>query len=230
MSAQTLPYREFPSLHPNIRQFEVGSFKNFVYAVLGTAPGPFALVDAHRGVGALLEKLTQEGYVLGAVLLTHSHWDHVDGLEEITRWAKMRSPIPLYVHRLERGRLPRLGAHFEIRELQDGMAVAVRQELSLRVLHTPGHTAGECSFVFDEPPAILTGDTLFMHTCGRTDLPSGDLAEMLASLHRIRAFPPATRVFPGHHYGDPTHATLGEMTLVNPALQAQTLEELGAIP
>jgi hydroxyacylglutathione hydrolase len=85
------------------------------------------------------------------------------------------------------------------------------------VLHTPGHTPGAICLYF--PGHLFTGDTLFVGAAGRTDLPGGSLAQLIASLEaKIMPLPDETRIWPGHDYGETPTSTLGEEKRHNPFL------------
>ena len=83
------------------------------------------------------------------------------------------------------------------------------------MLHTPGHTAGGITLVSDENRFAFTGDTVFYEGVGRTDLPTGDVRELMRSLERILALPPSYFLYPGH--GEPT--TVDHESVFNPLLQ-----------
>jgi glyoxylase-like metal-dependent hydrolase (beta-lactamase superfamily II) len=100
----------------------------------------------------------------------------------------------------------------------------------LSFLLTPGHTPGGICIIVDEK-AILTGDTLFIGDCGRTDLPGGNLAQMYASLHeKIMHLPDELIVYPGHDYGEKPFDSLGNQKRVNKTLLAKNLMEFSMIP
>jgi glyoxylase-like metal-dependent hydrolase (beta-lactamase superfamily II) len=103
-------------------------------------------------------------------------------------------------------------------------------EVFLDFLLTPGHTPGGICIIVDNE-AFLTGDTLFIGDCGRTDLPGGSLSEMFKTLHeKIMALPDCLIVYPGHDYGDKPFDTLGNQKHTNKTLCAKTLKEFSAIP
>lgn len=148
---------------------------------------------------------------IAAILVTHGHYDHIGAV------AALRSggvPVyigaqdaqnlvnPLYSLAAMFGGAPSQGAADCL--LEDGETLTLAG-IRLRVLNTPGHTKGGCCFLTDEGQ-LFSGDTLFCGGTGRTDFPGGSAGEMAASLERLRALSPQTRVYPGH--GEPT--TIGE--------------------
>ena len=98
-----------------------------------------------------------------------------------------------------------------VADLVDG-ATLTAGGLTAQVIATPGHTPGGACFLFAEQKLLLTGDTLFAGSCGRTDFPGGDMAAMRESLRRLASLPPETRVIPGH--GEET--TIGRERATNP--------------
>lgn len=95
---------------------------------------------------------------------------------------------------------------------------------------TPGHTPGSICIIVDNK-ALLTGDTLFIGNCGRTDLPGGNLAQMYESLHeKIMSLPNHLIIYPGHDYGDKPFDTLRNQKMKNITLLAKNLDEFSKIP
>jgi len=103
-------------------------------------------------------------------------------------------------------------------------------KVNLEFLLTPGHTPGGICVIVDNE-AIITGDTLFIGDCGRTDLPDGNLAQMYKTLHeKIMLLPDHLIVYPGHDYGYKPYDTLGKQKQTNKTLLAKSLEEFSEIP
>jgi len=102
-------------------------------------------------------------------------------------------------------------------------------EMTLTFLHTPGHTPGGlCVLINNE--SLLTGDTLFIGNCGRTDLEGGDFEAMYQTLQRIKKLPDHIIIYPGHNYGDKPFDWLGNQKTTNPCLIAENLDEFSKIP
>lgn len=147
--------------------------------------------DSRRDLSALLNH-NREDVRIVAILSTHHHGDHVDGNEEV------RSKLGIdrvYGHASDRGRIPG-----QTQYLQENETFEIGR-LSIRVLHIPGHTLGAVAYVVThEPdePVVFTGDTLFTAGCGR--LFEGDPPMMHASLSKLAALDPRTKVYCGHEY------------------------------
>ncbi|MGZ3689686.1 MAG: MBL fold metallo-hydrolase [Bdellovibrionota bacterium] len=180
-------------VHPGvpIAQFEIGSMRNFVYLIIDWSAHQAALVDPQRDLSPIDEALKKHGLSLNSVLLTHTHHDHVAGVPELAR----RNPaLPIYLHRDDRHRLEGVSGTFQ--ETRDGETIPLGS-LRIEVLHTPGHSAGECSYLV--AGYLLTGDTIFIRDCGRTDFPDGSNEQMFESRQRVAKLPGETILLPGHH-------------------------------
>lgn len=157
------------------------------YAFLVANPGTrrAVLIDVPEAA-PILATLEREGLTLDAILLTHHHWDHVDGLPALLQ----AQTAPVYGNRADAARLPALDHAFEPGDhLQDG---------ACHVLDAPGHTIGHVTFHFPALKALFSADSLMTHGCGR--LFEGTPADMFATITRFAALPDDTRVFAGHDY------------------------------
>jgi glyoxylase-like metal-dependent hydrolase (beta-lactamase superfamily II) len=164
---------------------------------------------------------------LVGALVTHTHQDHVGG--SLASWGMpgripgveellARVPAKVYVHKAEREFLPGLGSDLVKVDNHDTLDVG---RLRLTFLHTPGHTPGSQCFLIDG--RLISGDTLFIGSCGRTDLPGSDPSEMYYSLtQRLGALPDDTVLFPGHNYGGP-ESTIGHEKRQNPFMRFASL-------
>ncbi|MBS0604849.1 MAG: MBL fold metallo-hydrolase [Verrucomicrobia bacterium] len=156
----------------------------------------------------ILKRARELSLVIECILLTHSHWDHTAEVCLL----KDALHIPVYVHQEDAGNLERPGSDrlplfFPIKGvvpdgfLSDGQELMVGK-LRIQVIHTPGHTPGGVCFYFPDEKALISGDTLFRGTIGNLSFPTARPALMWASLKRLAALPPDTKVYPGH--GGPT--------------------------
>ena len=147
-------------------------------------------LDSRRDVNAAPS--SREDIRVAAILCTHHHHDHVGGNEEV----RSRLGIDrVYGHGSDRGRIPG-----QTQYVQEGDTFEIGR-LSVRVIHIPGHTLGAVAYIVtseNDDPVVFTGDTLFLAGCGR--LFEGDPPMMHASLAKLAALDPATRVYCGHEY------------------------------
>lgn len=188
-----------------VRSAVVGPFAMNAYLLACGETGEAMLVDPGAELPRVLA-LAEPGWRIGRILLTHGHVDHVAAAAE----AREATGAPLTIHAGDQGwlaALPRQAEMFgfpaarvpEVDRLhEDGEAVALGR-LAARIVHTPGHSPGSCCLWFPEEDVLLTGDTLFAGSVGRTDLPGGDF-EALARSIKERLFPLGDEVtfHPGH--------------------------------
>lgn len=209
-----------------IETFQIGTMRNFVYVL--SANGQACLIDPHRGLDPVAHFLKRESLQLTHVLLTHSHHDHVAGLEESYERFGHKS-LTLALHADEQHRIStRISKHpWKIQHLKEGDRIPVGDQF-IQTLHTPGHSAGELCFLTGNH--LFTGDTLFMGNVGRTDLPTGDTAQLFESLMRICKLPDETILHPGHDYGETPTNTLKAERQTNPGLLVKSVAELDALP
>ncbi len=157
---------------------------NFAYLVI---EGDRAAVVDPSEAPPIEAALAREGATLAAIWLTHHHWDHVGGVPELTRG---RPGLPVVAGERDADKIEGV-----THRLADGGEIELGG-LRGRAIHNPGHTLGAISFFIDG--AVFTGDTLFAAGCGRVF--EGDPAMMQASIARLAALPPETRVYFGHEY------------------------------
>lgn len=137
---------------------------------------------------------------LTGILLTHAHADHVDLIGEFD--------VPIYMHELDAHLLfadeyngyepkkhPYQRKNLAFNFVKDGDRIPLADHL-IEVFHTPGHTAGSLSFLYEGK--LFTGDTLFKEDVGRHDLYSGSLSEIRKSIIHLCSLPANTKVYPGH--------------------------------
>jgi hydroxyacylglutathione hydrolase len=164
-----------------------------------------AVIDVGLGAEEIKAKAEELGAKITVILNTHGHADHTAddaSLKQVTG-AKL-GIFEVDAYRLERNAkeskwyLPAPPAPVKADLLlKEGSEIKVGG-LSLRTLHTPGHTEGSACFYLASERILFSGDTLFAGSCGRTDVLGGSPAKMVQSLRRLATLPPATRVLPGH--------------------------------
>lgn len=216
-------------------QIAVGEMANFAYLVGSRSAREALVVDPAWSVDALLDQAAADGMRLVGALVTHYHQDHVGGsifgmdIEGVARLLE-REPVPIHVnaHEAEGTRKVTGASESDLVRHEPGDAIALGQ-LRIRLLHTPGHTPGSQCFLVEErgqPGRLVSGDTLFLGSCGRVDLPGSDPEAMYYSLNRtLRALPDDTVVYPGHLYSSEPSATLGDQKRQNPYLRVASLEQ-----
>ena len=204
-----------------VKTLSVGPLQTNCYIVGCEKTKQAAIIDPGDEAGRILDAVREAGLTVTHVLLTHAHFDHIGAADEVVK----ASGAPLALHA---GDLPLLQSGggaliFDIQpppipaavnSLAAGQAIGVG-ELTLRVLHTPGHTPGHVTFYVPDEGAIFDGDVLFAGGIGRADLPGSDFEALLRSIgEQLMTLPDDTVVYPGH--GPAT--TIGRERQSNPWL------------
>jgi len=204
-----------------IEQIKIG-YDNFCYVIYCPIHKKAAIVDPGFDTTKSLQFITANNLILEYIILTHYHNDH----SAETKHLKKIIPSSRIVSSKEDGqKLP----------IKPDILVCDKSQLKvgnilLSFLLTPGHTPGGICIIVDKK-AMLTGDTLFIGDCGRTDLPGGNLAQMYASLHeKIMKLPDELRGYPGQDYGERPFDSLGCQKRNNKTLKVKTLKEFSTIP
>ncbi len=222
-----------------IAGFPAGSFQANCYVLATEAGAPCVVVDPGQdALTGLRQLVTEHRLEPVAVLLTHGHLDHTASTGDVCRWAG----IPAYVHPADEYMLtdPLAALSPELRSMLAGLSVdglrppdvigiedgaePMLAGLPLTIDHIPGHTGGSIAIRLagdgDRPEVLLTGDTLFAGSIGRTDLPGGSESQQLVSIaDRLLSRPDNTVVLPGH--GPST--TIGAERAGNPFLTPAAL-------
>ena len=177
------------------------------------------IVDPGQDADLIVSILAERGLTPQAILFTHGHFDHIGGLPGLL--AKYPG-LPVYAHPSDGPMFghpmnqmppeyPCVAKPANLRDIRE--APAAFPGFAFQVLETPGHTPGSVCLKFGD--LLLSGDTLFAGSCGRTDFPGGSMAAMRRSLAALATLPPATDVIPGH---GPT-TTIGREVAENPFME-----------
>jgi glyoxylase-like metal-dependent hydrolase (beta-lactamase superfamily II) len=216
------------------RDFAVGDpvatqMVNFAYLIGDRETGEAVVVDPAYAVRDLLDVLAADGMRLTGVLATHHHADHVGGemmglpLPGIAELLAV-DPVPIHVN-VDEAEWVRRATGVSATDLtrHDHDDVLTVGSIGIRLLHTPGHTPGsQCFLVGDR---LVSGDTLFLEGCGRTDFPGGDADAIYRSLQWLAALPGDPVVYPGHQYSAEPSATLSSVKHTNFVFRPRSLAE-----
>jgi glyoxylase-like metal-dependent hydrolase (beta-lactamase superfamily II) len=205
-----------------IVQIEVGLIQNFVELIADPATGECAVVDPAYEVDRLLKEANQRRWKISTILVTHSHPDHIDGVEEMV--AATSAVVRVGAREVEI--VQRSAPAARIIPVTDGESIPIGAQ-TITALATPGHTVDGTSYYTGRE--IMTGDSLFIGGCGRTDFPGGDAPTLYRSLCKIAALPEETRIYPGHDYGATVTSTVGWERTTNPYLLCKTEDEFVAL-
>jgi len=190
--------------------------QNFVYLIGDTNKRECVMVDPAWDVDHVLNVAQKDDMKVIAGLLTHTHYDHCNGVEELL--GKTKSKIFVNKHEAEFLK----GMKKEIKKVDSGHKLAVG-DLEITFLHTPGHTPGSQCFMIQGN--LVSGDTLFISACGRCDLPGGNAKQMYESLQKLAGLEEKTVLLPGHNYADDLTSTIGREKNENPYYQCQSLSD-----
>ncbi len=205
----------------NIHIVQTGDFKT--NSVVISSDGNCILFDPSGPASEWFYWLTAHQLKPIAIYITHGHFDHVMALAKLVEKFK----IPWFIHKDDKivingnnlfsalfggNKIEKPKTNPE--ELVNGSFVEIFPGISAEIIHTPGHTPGGICFYIQKLDLLISGDTLFANTIGRTDLPLGNSRKMLASLQHLlsRNLPKNTRVIPGHGQ----ESTIGEIHHENP--------------
>jgi glyoxylase-like metal-dependent hydrolase (beta-lactamase superfamily II) len=184
---------------------------NFSYIIADETSREAAIVDPSLNQDVLMKFIKDQKLKLNYIIDTHGHGDHTAGNDDLKR----ASGAQIVTHKIS-----------EVRKdvsVEDGNILKLGK-IIIKVIHTPGHTPDSISLLVDGK--ILTGDTLFIGECGRTDLPGANPADMYHSLFdKLGKLDDKIEVYPGHDYGPRPSSTIGEQKRTNYVLEKRTLEE-----
>lgn len=199
-----------------LKQIEVGPMQNYVYLVGDREKRECVMVDPAWEVDRVLKEAQKDEMKVTGALVTHAHFDHVNGLDDFLKRAKGK----IHCHKDEAEFLKKWRS--DLKPMSDGDKLTVGG-VEITFLHTPGHTPGsQCFLVNDQ---LVSGDTLFIQACGRCDLPGGDAEQMYYSLKRLASLDEKVVLYPGHNYSDETTSTIGQERRTNPYLQSANLQD-----
>ena len=196
-----------------------GPFMVNSYMVVNNDKG--IVIDPGSGIDPLLNKAEAECVTIEAIIATHGHIDHIDGVNR----AKEKTGAPFYISALDSELVKNVQMQASMFGLPPVAAITAEKELPVSgdikmagldcaLFYTPGHSKGSVSILIED--YLFSGDVLFSYSIGRTDLPGGDYAELINSIRKnLLIMPDETRVLSGH--GPET--TIGIEKKHNPFLQ-----------
>ncbi len=205
---------------------------NFVYLIGDRETGEAVVVDPAYDQQGILDVLAADGMRLTGALATHYHADHVGGslggMAEITGIAELLELVDVPIH-VQADEAEWIGkttpvAATTLTTHESGDTVMVG-EIPITLIHTPGHTPGSQCFLVDGDK-LVSGDTLFLDGCGRTDLPGSDPEQMYLSLtQRLAKVPDDVDLYPGHLYSEKPSASMAETRARNVVFRPDSLDQ-----
>lgn len=205
-----------------IQRVVVGQLAVNCYIIWNEKAKEAFVIDPGSDAGNVYDVIKEEGLTVKGIINTHGHFDHVGGIRNFkelagTTFAMHKDDVPLLERSAEQSAMFGLSGEKQPLPdyyLTDNMEVEA-EGLKLKVIHTPGHTPGGVCFYSEEYKVLVTGDTLFQGSVGRTDLPGGDFETLMDSLkNKLMKLPSDVVVYPGHGM----ETTIGEEREYNPFL------------
>ena len=192
-----------------IQRILAGALRTNCYLIYDAETKKALLVDPAEEAHKISRIVDEGGFVPEAILLTHGHFDHIGAVEEL------RERYHCLVYCLEEEKEVLENAGYNLSAMfADSFTVTpdilvkdeqrlIISEFSIQVIATPGHTKGSCCYYFPEDRFLISGDTLFEESVGRTDFPTGSTSALVRSIReKLFVLPSDTTVYSGH--GEPT--------------------------
>ncbi len=186
---------------PNIHTIPLGAYETNCYIIWGDDSRECIVIDPGYDPEVVLDLVNEYEKTVAAIFLTHGHFDHVGGVRTI--FSETDCDIYLCPEDCAMPEQMTAGPLCYTCSYQDGDVLQLAG-LTIKVLHTPGHTPGSVCLLCED--ALFSGDTLFAGSCGRTDLPGGNWDTLSRSLARLRDLDGDYTVYPGH--GEATRLSL----------------------
>lgn len=188
-----------------VKKFTIGEMWTNTYVTVNEETKECFMVDPAVCDNKIISYIEEEGLQLKAILITHGHYDHIMGVDGFLE----RFPVPVYAYEdeqrvLEDGSInlsSKFGREYLFHgaeTVKDGQILKIAG-FDVKVLHTPGHTCGSCSYYIEAEEVLFSGDTLFCKSIGRTDFPTGSYEQIIKSIkEKIMALPNDVKIYPGH--------------------------------
>ena len=188
-----------------IKKFVIGMIGTNCYVVSNEETKACFLVDPAVCDPNMVSYIKEEGLDLQAILLTHGHFDHIMGIDDVRK----EFPVPVYASEKEKEVLQDAGLNLSkaygggytfsgATYVRDGQMLDIAG-MKIRVIETPGHTEGGCCYYIAEEEVLFSGDSLFRASIGRTDFPTGSSSQLVRAVRdKLLVLPEDTMVYPGH--------------------------------
>ena len=192
-----------------LKTLVLGMVQTNCYIVSNSENKEAIVIDPADNADQIEQYLKANDLVCKGILLTHGHFDHILAASLLA----VKTKAPIHAHEAEVKLLedPRMNASAQIRKecsltpevlLKDGQSILLAG-FTIKVIHTPGHTAGGVCYYFAGHGILISGDTLFQESIGRTDLPTGNSKQLVEAIQdKLMCLEDQIKVYPGH--GDPT--------------------------
>lgn len=188
-----------------IIELTVGPVQTNCYILAKEEGGSCVVVDPGEEAEKIADQIMKNGWKCEGILLTHGHFDHITGVGRLCALTGAK----VYANEAERDLLSDpvlncsgMAGHAVAIEpeyfLRDGQKIEIAG-ITFQMIATPGHTSGGCCYYIEEEQILFSGDTVFMESVGRTDLPTGNMQRLIDSVREhIFTLPDAVKIYPGH--------------------------------
>lgn len=189
----------------HIISIATGAFEEICYITWSDAKQA-VIFDPGHDADRILDAVKELRLDVSAYVCTHGHADHINALASLHRV----HPAPVAMHSNDLAwafeSINRIEPYYPMPERPDVKSFLHLEsaaewnfsDLFFKIIETPGHTPGSCCILFEQDEILVSGDTLFKGSCGRTDLPGGNALQLKASLEKLKKLSDTTRVYPGH--------------------------------
>ena len=188
-----------------IKTCVLGQVSTNCYLVYDDQTKEGVVIDPADNAPYILNKCSELGITLTAVLLTHGHFDHIMAAEELKKeWGIKICACEKELEVLRDSKKNLMMDYYrKDYTLEPDLTVCDGETfeaagVTWKVIETPGHTIGSCCYYIESEDLLFAGDTLFRTSYGRVDLPTGDAMSMLASVKKLLTLPETVKVYPGH--------------------------------
>jgi len=200
-----------------LKQLEIGPMQNFIYFVGDKEKKEVVVIDPAWDVKLILESAKKEDLKITGALVTHGHFDHTNGVEDLLS----KLDIPVYINNTEADFFKFKWGKENVKKVHAGEKLKVGNT-EIEFIHTPGHTPGSQCFLINDN--LVSGDTLFIDGCGRCDLAGGSVEQMFDTIsNKLMKMKNNTIIFPGHNYASKKYDTLENQKKTNPYMQYDNL-------
>ncbi len=200
-----------------LKQMEVGPMENFIYFIGDKSTNEVVVVDPAWDANFLIEEAKRENLNIKAALVTHGHFDHTNGIEDLLK----HLDIPVYINKHEVDFFKFKWGKENVKKTDSEDKIKIGN-IEIQFIHTPGHTPGSHCFLVNNN--LVSGDTLFINGCGRCDLPGGSVEQMFDTIYnKLMKMDNNTIIFPGHNYADKKSDLLLNQKETNPFMQYDNL-------
>ncbi len=211
-------------------QAQLGPMANFVYIIADPATRKAAIVDPAWDIDRIVKYAEGKDYMIEQILITHYHQDHLGGNlmgHNIQGTAELLTKIKakVYVNKHEAEGVKKVAglSDSDLVKVEAGDIFKVGN-LDVKFIHTPGHTPGSQCFLVEGN--LISGDTLFVNSCGRVDLPGSDPKAMYYSLNQtLKNLDDSTVVYPGHAYSEDSSTTIADQKQHNMYMRFDNLDD-----